>query len=1004
MKKSKLKNVIALACACCLCLLLSATAIWSDGRADEPTVVEPKSLWSEVDTNLATIEQNVPSPDFVTVGILTRWVIYTEENPAPMPDYVKSGVKVTVPTNGVSVEYQNIIDLNTLDNGKPLLDWMPLANERGTASMSRFTVRLEDVYDESNYIDVVFWQGYYRMFWNVDFDGREAKHELMYEFGDFSNQPTWHYDKEHSLVSPYSLRYDRSSGAFSVYRYYEDGVALKNSLNPTSFDDFGTKTFKGFTDNLVKMTLTVNAINEECSYYIYNVAGQGMNGATISDTQAPSFHIDKPAEIPKAYVGKSYNLFDAQAYDVIDGKIDHEIRLFEPNAYKTDYDSDDYVVVTDSFTPTAPGKYVALYYAEDAAGNATSIEVNIRSAHIWDELEIATEPLVGTAPGEDDVYEAGNPIAVPKYKVVGGSGEYTTSVKAYSILDNAEIEIKNGYAVTTKAGNYKFVITAIDYVGNRVTKNVYFDVKSSRVPVLRGTPNMFKQFYDGKAVELPTVEAYDYNSYPGVPLGADFKVIAISESNVETEIYNSANGQSRIAFLPSKTVYGNEITIKYVYKCKKGSWDEPDDCLIKEFVVPVLDAPQYYYDYYYADDGTTRGGNTNDEYKNANRYVSFKSDGTASTFGFVNPVAANDASVEMTFPASGQAFSGFTVRFVDAFNSEVGFETTIYKISGTYVNNSTLKYGGYEYRIPGGFDLADGNYGTAGKTPIKLAYDDGKLYAYGNTFVCNVDKDFNGEPFDGFPSGAVRLEFKFGSPQENAQVNISNIAGQAMQIKYKNGVPEIVKDNAKPKINVLYDEAQYSLGDIIDIPYAYAVDTLSSAKVNADGEAEVVRVYVEVFDPSRQAILSKRELTRNLSFSIGEYGNYEIKYSATDAGNNSATYSVIVKAEDVTAPIITLSDSRKSFTAKVGEKTWIPAAVVLDNVTPYEYIKLSCTVIKPNGKIVSVAKAEVESNDRYSSYFAYVPDTAGTHKITYLAIDEAGNIAMKYVTMIVSEV
>lgn len=1004
--KNKKKFLSILSCICCICVFLGIAGVCLPVRAEGASNVSvaPQSLWSEVDSNLATIEQNVQSPDFVQIGWFNKYKEYTADNLCPVPEYVKNGVKVTVPAGNIVLKYKNVIDLNALDNSKPLLDWMPVAEERGTASMLRFTVRLEDVADENNYLEIIFYQLYYRMRWSLDFPGREAKQEQIWTVGDFANTPTWHFDALHSIISPYSLRYDKSTDTFSMYQYSEGAEVLNSSLSPSSVALYDTKTFKGFTDNLVTMTVTANAITEETSYYLYNVAGQGMNGETIADTQAPSFHIERPTDVPKAYVGKPYRLFDAKVFDVIDGELDHQIRLFEPGKYKVNYTDADYTLITDgAFVPTKVGKYSIVYYAKDAAGNETENLINVQSAHEWEKLDVVVDSFVGTVNGTDNVFAVGNQIAVPKYTVVGGSGAYTTSVKAYSLLDNEEIAVENGYASVNKAGNYKFTITAVDYCGNSVVKSVYFDIQSSRLPIVRDTLNMFKAFYDGSPVELPTIYAYDYNSYPGIAVSADLKVVAVGANNVKKEVFDSASGDDRIAFLPQKSVYGDSVTVQYVYKCRKGDYNVAEDCLVKEYNVPIYDSPKYLKDYFYAQSGVEIGGNTAQEYKQVQRYVSFRSsDGVANSFGFVNPIAADSAYVEMSFPAKGQNFSGFTIRFSDAKNADIGFEVSIYKIAGTYTNKSLLKYGGRDYKIIGGFDLESGNYGSEGKSPIAISYKNGKLYDYGGLAVCEISTGFNGEAFNGFPSGAVRMEFSFNKVQEGAQVNLSKIADQNLYLKYKNDKLETFEDQIKPIINVETSTSEHQLGETVIVPFAHAYDTITSGKINANGDAEVIDVMVEVRSPKNDVVLEKQALVEGLTFVLETYGEYRIVYTASDNKNFTATQALAVGAKDETAPILTLNGS-DVLTGRVNVEMYLTSVVALDNVTPYAYIELSCTVVKPNGQIVDVARVETEEAG-YSVWFSYTPDQAGRYTIVYLASDEAGNMAMKVLTLVVSEV
>lgn len=991
-------------CIFCLAFLFGITGIQTT-RAEKAVAraVEPKSLWTEMGSDFATIEQNAPSPDFVQIGWGDRYHEYTTENLCPVPEYIKTGVKVTVPTGNVVLKYNNIIDLNALDQSIPLLDWMPLAESRGTPSILRFTVRLEDIADESNYVEIYFYQYFERLRWGLDFSERETKVEKQWLDGSMANYMVYHFNPSEAIISPFSLRYEKSTDTYCLYAYRNGTEYITESMSPTSVELYDRKTFKGFSSGLVSMSVTANAIAGTSSYYLYNVAGQGLNGEVITDMTAPSLLVDKSTETAKAYIGKNYKLFDAKALDVIDGEIPYQIRLFEPNAYKSNYTKNDYTVITgDSFIPSKAGNYTVLYYVEDSSGNATEKPINISSAYEWPALDILVEPFSGTLNGTDNDFELGKDIAVPKFSVTGGSGSYTTSVKAYSLLDNEELTIDKGYVSIKKAGNYKFAITAVDYCGNRVVKSVYFDIQSSKFPMINGTLNMYKAFYDYQPVELPVISAYDYNTYPGIAVSADFKIVAVGENGHSKELYNSSSNSGENAFLPDKDLFGDTVTIKYIYKCRNCSYDVLSDCLVKEYQIPIYDTPKYLTDYFYAPSGMEVSGNTAIEYKNTQRYVSVCStDGEASTFSFVNPIAAENAYIEMTFPAQGQNFSGFTVRFMDAYNADIGFEVTIYKIAGTYTNKSLLRYNGREYMLLGGFDLESGDYGSVTKSPIAIYYKDGKLYDYSGLAVCEVDADFLGDSFDGFPSGAVRLEFVFNKVQAGAQVNISKIADQNMYLRYSGQNLAEFTDQIKPLINVKTEDKEYNFGDTVQIPSAKAVDTITSGCISENGTACIIRVMVEVRTPSNKTILKKRELVDGLSFVLDSYGDYRIIYTATDNNNLTKTETVTITAKDKSAPMIILNDTSSVLHEKVNQELKLPTVVVLDNVTSYVDIRLSCMVIAPNGSIVNLV---AEVNDQYSKIFTYTPEAAGQYTIIYLAIDHAENRTMKVLTLLVDEV
>ena len=721
-----------------------------------------------------------------------------------------------------------------------------------------------------------------------------------------------------------------------------------------------------------------------------------MSGANVVDTTKPSLRVEEPVEVARAYTGKEYKLFKAEAFDLVDGSLDYEIRLLNPGVSLNNYTENDYEVVTeDSFVTTQEGTYILIYLATDKAGNTTQRFFRIESAHNWYPLSVSVEPFSNAIEGAESTMELGMDIFVPEYTVSGGSGCYTVEEKVYYLVDNTEVEVFEKNINIKKAGSYKLCIYVTDYCGNTTIENVYFDVVSNGLPVIKDTLNMNKIFYNKIPVELPTVEVYDYNTYVGIIARADLKVEAVGENNSKTTIYDSTKDGERIAFYPDKDIYGDEVKLRYIYKCAQDSFSDIDKCLVQEYLIPIAEKPTDLIEYFYSDEDILIKGNTAEEYATQSRYLSFtaKNGIEGSTFGYVNPVAAEFASVQLQFDYEGQKFTDFVIRFIDAFNADIGFEVKLYKYGGsTYVNKCYLSHSGTSYVMSGGFEPEDGNYGTAGKTAIAVSYSNGQIFDYGGTKICDVGLGIDGQEFKGFPSGAVKMQFEFLNSKAGASVKINKIADQNMMLFYKKisgvYVKSEFKDNLKPIIVIdTESKKNYTLGEIVSVPSAAAFDTICSG-IFVDGKADVLRIMVEVRNPDRsKVVIDKCVWNENLKFSIEEYGNYLITYYVVDNDGRTSTDSLSVGVLDDVSPTITLSNET-SLIGIVGNEINLPTMIVLDNYSPLFLLESYVFVITPKGLYVPVKLAISEKQYVYASY---TPEYAGEYKVIYYAIDNDGN-------------
>ena len=129
--------------------------------------VRPIDLFEE--NNQIVYQNNVATPDYFFNGymsgrynaLLVENGIVREDQPASagqqvVPDYVKSGLKVTFKAGKTPVEYKPIVDISECDSETPLMVFAPVAKTRGVRDVNTFTIKLQDADNEERFVSFVY--------------------------------------------------------------------------------------------------------------------------------------------------------------------------------------------------------------------------------------------------------------------------------------------------------------------------------------------------------------------------------------------------------------------------------------------------------------------------------------------------------------------------------------------------------------------------------------------------------------------------------------------------------------------------------------------------------------------------------------------------------------------------------------------------------------------------------------------------------------------------------
>lgn len=952
----------------------------ADGTTESEQEKAAKTLNLFEQADGVTYTAAVESPEYLLNGYSKN--VYVTKEKLPKDHY--SGVNVNVKTSNSTATFKNIFDVSDLTKETPLIEFYPIVNQRGTIECNSYTVTMQDADDENNFVKIhlkyAIWnwdctqlsvstdkitrRGYNSAAGNWAWEtGYQFWYTLLSGYrihGYYENGVNEREQWQKTLVEPFSIRYDNAEKCiYMAARYGGEMVKILDLTDETTPHvlDYGTA-FKGFKNNRIRLSITADVLQtSETNFRIFNVLGMSLSGETVTDEAAPSLKIDIPddGKAPYAFIGKKYDIFNAEGYDAVCGNVKPEVFIKRP-------DSETFEKTTDSsFIPDKDGIYKIKYYAKDYFDNEREqiVEVDARYGVPQTIIEIDGLSLDERSLGE---YAVGSEIPIPAYSVSGGAGDLSVEVRVVRLSDNDECKIKGGAFTPYLAGEYAVIYTATDYVGTLYERAVMLTAKLENKPSVASELNIPKTLIDGAPVRLPEVAAYDYVSVSGTKLNAEHEITVRGDSGKSVTL-----GKDRV-FTPSVKEFGSGATITYSIYCK----NEPSYKTERSFTVKIKDGKRAadYFDYDESELAVTY--NSNDEEDKYTRFTAIK-EGDLTT-GFINPIYETGAAVEFEIEynnaLSSNGMDAFRVDFYDSYDKNARVSLRLVKKDAI---ETIVEYGDGEYALSGGFNDENGNNGKT----LKLELKNGVVYDYYGNKVVDLENSV-GAKFGGFKSKYVTVSVTAENAKVGASFKIRSVRNQIFYGNYDgNGNVTDFADTVKPTVNFDFDYgANYTIGSKATIPFAYACDEITP----------YLKVTFTLVSPSGQRIYENRETENGLSFIVSEFGNYRITYSTTDLSGKTGEAYLTVSVKDTEAPSITLACDKK-ITARKGEEVMLPKATVLDNLDGEPMFKIF--VISPSGIYSDCSEGK------------FAADKEGVYRVIYYAKDKNDNISVKEIELIV---
>ena len=980
-----------------------------------------------------TVQSDVSVPDYMLYGkeldAASAVTEYTQDSDdLGLEAWQMNGVKFTPSSANRWVEFSNVVDISSYSSNDILFAFTPLATARGNADFNEFNVKITDAEDEDNYLLIKIKPS---QWFPATFTAETAELEPCgYQYGDYRpvySEGTWGFnDKYHvgfdgttneAVYAPAGQNFDKMEARHrSIILHYdfEDKAVWVTGQQGIKFcimdldwsESVGYgKEWEGFSSGKVKLSFCSKQHRSGSpSYMVLNAFNTPLNGAEISDAQAPvlTFGEEVSGSIaPSALVGRTYSLPSFTCLDTVDGETACKIVLTDPDGKE--------VTVTDNaLVPEKEGFYTISYSARDKAGNLVQKSLRFASQQAAPEVSVSVE-------AETPDVRVGEEVFLPEARYEAGEGAYIVEQDVRIVRAGAPqetIETEQGVFIPLFAGEYRAIYSATDWLGFTHSAELIYNVSAADGMTVHGSLQHLRRLFDGVRVILPKLSAYDYETTRGAGIAQ------------EVEVTLSGNGQSETlpegsVFTPDIEKFGTELTVTYT---AGGEAVESYTVEIREKPDPAAD--DYVNDgSYQLDDYFLFGEGVNVEYNVAGEeyeYYRIRTEEGASgsrSFGFANPLQAEGFTVTFFVPATMKNFSALRFSLRDSFDASVGFDLVLEDITSstdpgikdtyTFLTTNGGKkytlYGSYNYWL---YEEESNAFASEVAGSLTITYRDGSIYDVNGNEVCKIEENVDGRAWKGFASGMVCLDVTFegvGSLSvadyqaeeygSTAAIALTSLCGQAFYVTYRETENEA--GETQYKLMDFYDLANplivlegslptgLAIGQTVSVPAVHAYDALSP----------YTEVRVTVQSPDGSVVFSDELYREGLNFTVESYGLYYIRYMATDATGNTSQATYTIGASDTTAPTIALS-GYEELHGRAGKTVSIPNAVVQDDRD--EAPRLFLYVVGPDAAMELLGEVTAEN-----AVTGFTPASAGRYTLVYYAIDADYNASVVTISVTV---
>ncbi len=819
----------------------------------------------------------------------------TLESSGSYLDESERGVFVSAKA-GTEIKYANVIDLSDMKQEDVIIDLRVIPDVVGELNFGVLWVRLTDIYDENNYIDIkckdagIINAGGC-MYIQAGATGQTlsgAGSNAANSYAGFTTTTSFRsmfIGSSLGLSMDYAERKVFCTTSWTDYHFNSNDFTIAD-LDST--DEF-VNPWNGFTTGEVYLTLRPEGLVSTANMVIKSVAGLDLAQDSITDNDAPQISVeyDSVETLPSGIVGVKYPLPTLKVRDL------HATRV-STRVYSVFQGMLNEVAVDDNcFTPDKVGKYAIVYTAEDVYGNVTEKTEYIDVQAAADARTLTLDIVDGATTGF-----VGMPLTVAGVQAEGGIGYMKMKVLAENATSGDNFELEEPTFIPYATGTWKITYRLYDYFGDEraVEKSYEITVSANTQPAWDENIVISPMFIDGYTYELPMPVAYDYYANVSEPVAIKPTVQVTDGAGTRT----IENG----AYVADIATHGDTVTLVYTWTPANG------DALVKTFYSQgaivgengSLDISKYFV--------------TNDMSITLDKLsADFTVTGENPTATFGRALLADGCSFVFNVGKAVNNFESISIYLVDSLDMNATIKLTIYKRPDG-VGASYMSINDGEVRS------VQGSFWEENLISLGFSYSalTKEIFDGTGSTVGIVETTAYGKEFNGFTSGRVYLTFQIEGVTGDSAVTVKTINEQYICSQ--------TEDMLRPGVVFLGSiGGTFTPNTEVEIPALLVDDVLS----------EIASATVTVIAPNGNAFVAmdgtsllKASAYQSYMVKLTQMGTYTVQYLVTDTTGFRQLVERTILVPDVSAPTVDVHGKIPT-SAKVGDKISVPTFSATDD-------------------------------------------------------------------------
>lgn len=333
-------------------------------------------------------------------------------------------------------------------------------------------------------------------------------------------------------------------------------------------------------------------------------------------------------------------------------------------------------------------------------------------------------------------------------------------------------------------------------------------------------------------------------------------------------------------------------------------------------------------------------------------------------FGFASYLYSGELEIRFKVDAVKNAFNKFSVTLTDKLNPTVSITLTLEK--GEIGTGRSILY----YNNGADTAMLSGSFFGDSTDDFLINYtaSDNAIYNIMNQKIAKINVCDNGSVFTGFPSGAVKLTFKFSGVSGESAVELLSLGGQPLS--------NDDTDRIRPQILLSEDmKRSYVQGEAVLISSANAFDVINTMSL--------VTVTVTLGGKTLSAVdgtlLNGADASKSYYIdSSWKTGLYRIVYTSTDKSGNARTSAFRIYVSDNT-PLQIEINWKISQKVEKGKTIMLPLPVVTNDTE----VTVNIYVLNPVNDLILVKDGK------------FIAEISGIHTVRYYIYDEYYNYVLK---------